>query len=281
MFIPSLNPKICENSYIVPFPRVPMKCPACGHEQNLTDTCVNCGIVFSKYYEIQNRKVKKSPETNSITDGELSPSISQSSEATGFISSLFPQISSPWSTVSTSTMAIVSFGFATVICFLVTTDLRSMGSSLVLFMVHNVNLVFHEAGHWIFGVFGSETLTILGGSLNQILIPLVVAVSFWGRRDTVGFVFGVFWMFENFIDVSVYMADARALELPLIGGLGEEAHDWRNLFMRWGLLAKDTVIAGYVRKIGWFGMVYIWVWLIWRWFVDRGRSESAGFGDET
>ena len=180
----------------------------------------------------------------------------------------------PWEIVSTPALIAISSGFGVVVYFLATVDLRDMGSSLVLFMVHNVNLVFHEAGHWIFGVLRNETLTILGGSLNQVLIPSIVAVAFWRNRDPAGFAFGVFWMFENFVDVAVYMADARALELPLIGGQGEEAHDWRNLFMHWGLLSKDTVIAGYVRNIGWLGMVSAWVWLIWRWFANREETRA-------
>lgn len=150
-----------------------------------------------------------------------------------------------------------------------------MGSdSTVLFLVHNVNLVFHEAGHWIFGIFGNEMLGIFGGSLNQILIPLIVAVSFWSRRDAVGFAFGLFWFFENFLDVAVYMADARALVLPLIGGLGDDAHDWRNLFFRFGLIEQDTAIAGATRTVGWIGIWFTWLWLLWRWFAGR-KSEPS------
>lgn len=33
-----------------------------------------------------------------------------------------------------------------------------------------VNLLFHEAGHPLFGIFGWESLTILGGTLMQVLI---------------------------------------------------------------------------------------------------------------
>jgi len=35
-----------------------MKCPKCGIEQSPSDNCINCGIVFSKYNEIQERKHK-------------------------------------------------------------------------------------------------------------------------------------------------------------------------------------------------------------------------------
>ena len=44
----------------------------------------------------------------------------------------------------------------------------------------------------------------------------------------------MFGFFANFLDLGIYMADARFLKLPLIGGLGVEAHDWRNLFNRFG-----------------------------------------------
>jgi hypothetical protein len=39
------------------------------------------------------------------------------------------------------------------------------------------------------------------------------------------------------------MADARFLKLPLIGGLGMEAHDWRNLFNRFDLWSVDQLLS--------------------------------------
>lgn len=248
-----------------------MRCPKCGHEQAPADTCASCGVIFSKYYEIQKRKTKKFL-SESVGNAEVPNLPAQADKQPDFIADLMGQTSLPWNPVPTGVMIALSVCFVVMIFLLATMD-RSESNSLILFMVHNVNLVFHEAGHWIFGVLGNETLMILGGSLNQVLIPLVVAVAFWARRDAAGFAFALFWMFENFLDVAVYMADARALELPLIGGLEEEAHDWRNLFMRWNLLAKDTLIAQYTRIIGWFGMFVVWAWLIWRWFSGKRKDN--------
>ncbi len=42
---------------------------------------------------------------------------------------------------------------------------------------HLVNLPFHEAGHLIFRPFG-RLMTSLGGSLGQLLMPLVCLVVF-------------------------------------------------------------------------------------------------------
>jgi hypothetical protein len=48
------------------------------------------------------------------------------------------------------------------------------------------------------------------------------------------------WVAQNVWDVAIYVADARAEALPLVGG-GE--HDWAMLLLRWDLLASDVAIA--------------------------------------
>ncbi|GJL79981.1 MAG: hypothetical protein NPINA01_29700 [Nitrospinaceae bacterium] len=239
-----------------------MKCPKCGHEQTSNPTCIQCGIVFSKYYEIQNRKAK------SQVDHSNEPLKETSETVFGRIRQLG---SLPWQPVSTPAMAALSAGFAIMVYLLASKNV--MGSdSTILYFVHNVNLVFHEAGHWIFGVFGNRILAIFGGSLNQVLVPAMVAAAFWAKRDAVGFAFGLFWCFENLLDIAVYMADSRALVLPLIGGMGEDGHDWRNLFFRFGLIEQDTAIAAKTRFVGWVGIIATWTWFLWRGVMDRQSS---------
>ena len=50
------------------------------------------------------------------------------------------------------------------------------------YFLHNVNLVFHEAGHWIFRPLG-DTMTVFGGSLMQCLMPLAVMIQFLRQKD--------------------------------------------------------------------------------------------------
>jgi hypothetical protein len=52
-------------------------------------------------------------------------------------------------------------------------DSPVIGSSFL----HRVDLVFHEAGHILFIPFGSF-MSILGGSLLQILVPLIFTAAF-------------------------------------------------------------------------------------------------------
>ncbi len=133
-------------------------------------------------------------------------------------------------------------------------------------LLDEVNLIFHESGHPIFGLLGWETLAILGGTLMQLLVPLLVAGSFVLKRQPAGFAFGLFWAAQNLLNIARYMADARAGLLPLVGG-GE--HDWTELFGRWGCLPRDTAIAGAVAFLGWAGMAAAALWLGWRGW--RGR----------
>jgi hypothetical protein len=75
--------------------------------------------------------------------------------------------------------------------------------------------VVHEGGHNLFGWFG-PTLGLWGGTLLQWLVPFLLALYFFTQRQTTGFVFCLFFFFENWLYTATYMADARAQDLPLV-----------------------------------------------------------------
>ena len=111
-----------------------------------------------------------------------------------------------------------------------------------------VNLVFHEAGHMAFGFFG-DFLGVLGGSLMQVLVPSIATGHFllYGQRWS-GMV-TLFWVSQSLFNVSVYVKDARAQALPLLGGDGV-IHDWNWLLGRFGLLSLDQAIGGVFYAMG-------------------------------
>lgn len=121
-----------------------------------------------------------------------------------------------------------------------------------------VNLAFHEAGH-VFLSFAGSTMHSLGGTLVQLLVPAALSVHFLRRRQGMGAAFSTWWFGQNFVQVSVYMADARELALPLVGG-GD--HDWNTLFYRWGVLSETAVarIAASTRALG---IVFLVAGLAW------------------
>ena len=138
------------------------------------------------------------------------------------------------------------------------------GSFLVYALVHNgqflfidlANLVVHEGGHLLFGWFG-PTLGLWGGTILQWAVPLALAAYVFTERQTAGFVFCLFFFFENWLYTATYMADARAQVLPLVsaGGGDYVEHDWYAIFSSLGLLRYDTAIAALVRLLGWCGMM--------------------------
>ncbi|MFQ5481924.1 MAG: hypothetical protein ACE5ER_04115 [Nitrospinaceae bacterium] len=174
---------------------------------------------------------------------------------------------SDWRPVSTGIFTGLTAGGAVLGWLLIFQDPIG-GDSWILLILHQTNLVFHEFGHLFFSIFG-DTIGILGGTLGQLCIPLLVMAAFFRSRDAAGMACGAFWFFENFLDVAIYMADAHALKLPLIGGLGMEAHDWRNLFLRWDVILHAKTIAGVTATLGWLGFAGTWLWLAHRWRLDR------------
>jgi hypothetical protein len=131
------------------------------------------------------------------------------------------------------------------------------------------NLVVHEGGHLLFGWFG-PTLGLWGGTLLQWMVPLLLAVYFFSQRQTTAFAFCSFFFFENWLYTATYMADARAMLLPLVtaGDSDYIEHDWHTIFSNLGVLQYDTKIAAVVSFLGWIGMLATVFWLIQRSFKD-------------
>jgi hypothetical protein len=138
-------------------------------------------------------------------------------------------------------------------------------------ILDDANLVFHEAGHPIFGLLG-PTAQLYGGTWGQLVFPLVTSLHFWRQKETSAFALCLAWFFENFLNISRYMADARAQILPLVGG-GE--HDWTEIFTRWGVLPYDTRIAGFFSFLGWLGICGCGIWIVYRLYRTQGNSREG------
>jgi hypothetical protein len=110
-------------------------------------------------------------------------------------------------------------------------------------VIDNADLVIHEAGHFCFIFFGKYIYT-LGGTLMQILLPGVILWYFLSNYYRTGMQFTLLWMGQNFVNISVYAADARAQVLPLLGG-NSVYHDWHYLLGEINLLEYDQEV-GYI-----------------------------------
>ena len=138
--------------------------------------------------------------------------------------------------------------------------------------IDSANLIVHEGGHNLFGWFGA-TLGLWGGTLLQWLVPSLLATYFFTQRQVAGFVFCLFFFFENWLYTATYMADARVQLLPLVttGDPDFVEHDFYAIFSSLGALNHDTQIAAVVRFLGWCGMLACVAWL-----ASRSRAQTQG-----
>jgi hypothetical protein len=113
---------------------------------------------------------------------------------------------------------------------------------------------------------------ILGGTLGELLVPLLCGIYFFCQREATGFAFCTFWFFENFPYIGTYMADARTAALPLVGS---EDSDWTILFTQWGLLAQDQKIGATMRTLGYLGMLATTAWLAYRLRHDTASGARS------
>lgn len=138
-------------------------------------------------------------------------------------------------------------------------------------ILDSTNLAFHEAGHPLFGLL-SERLMVYGGTFMQLLMPGACAFESLREGKRGAFYFCLIWIGENLLNIARYMADARAHELPLVGGLDpEEFHDWTRILENWGLLSWDTSLAFLLRVFA-AGLMLWSVYAGWRW----QRQEEKG-----
>lgn len=129
--------------------------------------------------------------------------------------------------------------------------------------MHLINLVFHEAGHVIFRLLGNF-MSILGGSLLQLLVPVVFLFSFIRRKDTFAASIMLWWLAQSMMDLVAYINDAQRQEMWLLGGVqGKDMpgiHDWNNIFRQLGLLQNAHAIAATVSWLAILLMLLAFVW---------------------
>jgi len=135
---------------------------------------------------------------------------------------------------------------------------RYIGDSSYRSIFDGVNYAVHEFGHVLFSFFG-QTMHIAGGSIFEIIAPVIVMIGFLRQRDyfAVSFAFG--WLATAFYNVAIYAADARAMELELIApwafGADDVIHDWNYLLSYFNMLQYDSAVAFALRCMGLLSMV--------------------------
>ena len=117
----------------------------------------------------------------------------------------------------------------------------------VLFIVWPMRLIFHEAGHIVFSPFG-ELITVLGGTLMQLLVPIACWIAFATTSPSpFGMAVMCWWTGDNLVEIAYYVNDARSLSVTLLGGFTGaevEGHDWEHILGLAGLTCTITRSRG-------------------------------------
>jgi hypothetical protein len=166
---------------------------------------------------------------------------------------------------------LTRWGRAALVVWLLWWTLGIVTGSVTWRFIDLANLAFHEAGHVFLSPFGS-TVSFLGGTIFQLLVPLGLAVYFvLQRASPFAAACCAWWLGESLTNVAVYMADARELQLDLVGG-GE--HDWNELFYRFGMLSEDSVAAVSTTTRG-VGILFLLIGLAWGIYFLLPESTRA------
>ena len=233
-----------------------IECPKCAAPSpDAAVECPRCGIVFAKF-------VQRPAEAGPVV---VPPNAKMPAEM-------------PVEMASDPLRGVTRLARAAVLAGLIVWTWQfaraPMGVAVSESILHGPNLIFHEAGHVLFSFFG-RFMTVLGGSLFQFALPLALAGVFLKQRDQFGAVVCTWWAGQNLLDLAPYIADARALQLVLLGGktgAEVEGHDWEYLLNELGWLRFDRTLGLGAHRLG---LLMMFGALIWgAVYLARNRVEA-------
>src|SRR4051812_13668455 len=139
---------------------------------------------------------------------------------------------------------------ALLLAYLAYAGVRHMLNPLYGSWFSAMTLAFHEMGHIVFIPLG-RTLTIAGGSIMQLLVPLAAAIYLLVKqKDWFGLGVGLAWLSFSTFELATYIGDAARMELPLVSLGGGYHHDWSTLLTEWHMIDHCDAIATVVRVVG-------------------------------
>ena len=233
------------------------KCPKCGSDSAGLQTCTVCGLIFAKYLKTK----------FAVPQAQASAAVEDEKR-------LLAQAKALVFHVPEQVDPIVVYGRAALLAAIVFYGVKlalmdipswEMSSSLI----HLPMVPIHEFGHVLFRPFG-EFMTLLGGSLFQVVLPLIFGGIFLVKnRDPFAASVMLWWSAVAVMDIAPYIYDARAPQhILLTGRTGDSgAHDFIDTLGDLGLLNQAQPIGRGAHAFGVLTMLVAlaWgAWLVWQ-----------------
>lgn len=233
------------------------ECPKCASPcEHGALECRRCGVVFAKFEQrIANTSASVASRPSVAADVAIATDPLAGAARLGRVLALLGLIVWTWQFAGAPT-----------------------GAGAATSVLHLPNLVFHEAGHVLFSPFG-RFMTVLGGSLFQLIVPIVLAGALLKQHDAFGAAVCTWWAGENLLDLAPYIADSRALQLVLLGGktgAEVEGHDWEYLLTALGWLQHDRTLGLAAHRLGLVVMAGALAWGA----IHLARTSGGGESSE-
>lgn len=139
-----------------------------------------------------------------------------------------------------------------------------------------VDLPIHETGHLLFKIFG-EFMMIAGGSLFQVIVPLIFVGYFVWQRSYYSAAIVSLWVGQSVLNVWIYASDAVVMQLMLTSGMtGSEGgfHDWNYMLDHFGMLGSTKGVASIIRFVGTSVIVIAAAWSVYFSLVPSAETED-------
>jgi hypothetical protein len=241
-------------------------CPKCKAESGGADTCPACGLIFAKYLQA---RVAVPAKRVQATEDEDESSLVTRAKALAFY------VPEEVNAMAVYGRAALLLGAALYGCHLALMDIPEWEMSQSF--MHLALLPFHEFGHILFRPFG-EFMMLLGGSLFQVMLPLILGAVFIVRnRDPFAGSLMLWWAAAGVMDTAPYIYDAwKPQHVLLTGRTGDTgAHDFIDVLGDLGLLHRAQPIG---RAVHAFSVALMLAALAWgAWLVRAQYAKRSAF----
>lgn len=234
-------------------------CPKCRADSAGQDACPACGLIFAKYLKTKFALPAPARRADAEEEGEAS-FVARAKALALYV----PKEVDPMVFYGRAALLGAAALYGVKLAMMDIPDWEMSAS-----LMHLVLLPFHEFGHILFLPFG-EFMTLLGGSIFQVLLPLILGGFFLVRnRDPFAAALMLWWAAAGILDTAPYIYDAWVPQHVLLTGRTGDtgAHDFIDTLGDLGLLHKAQPIG---RSVHAFGVIVMaaalaWgAWLLWQ-----------------